>query len=136
MTWRTRLDHAAIPPGHELHGVFLEPIGDEGGPRSTVCIQIPETTAVEVQHAFETAARFQMRVVITPTPPSRPPNSPASARASCRCTAASPSSAPRPMRSGRCHERGERGRVLTNRPLPMQGRAMSALPPTSDIGVG
>jgi hypothetical protein len=27
-------------------------------------IQVPEASAVEVQHAFETAARFQMRVVI------------------------------------------------------------------------
>lgn len=64
MIWRTKLDHPAIPPGHELHGVFLEPIGDEGGPRSTVCIQIPELTAGEIEHAIATAARFQTRVVI------------------------------------------------------------------------
>jgi hypothetical protein len=64
MIWSTRLHHPAIPPGHELHGVFLDPVGDEGGPRSTVVIQIPETTAVEIEHAFTTAARFQMRVVI------------------------------------------------------------------------
>jgi|HubBroStandDraft_6_1064221.scaffolds.fasta_scaffold648865_2 hypothetical protein len=63
-SWRTKLDHPEIPHGHELHGVFLDPIGDEGGPRSTVCLQIPEATTVEIEHAFTTAARFQMRVVI------------------------------------------------------------------------
>ncbi len=63
-SWRTKLDHPAIPPGHELHGVFLEPVSDEGAPRSTVCLQIPEATAGEIEHAFATAARFQTRVVI------------------------------------------------------------------------
>jgi hypothetical protein len=61
-SWRTKLADPA--PGHEVHCVFLQPIGDDGGPRSTVCIQIPEATAGEIEHAFTTAARFQMRVVI------------------------------------------------------------------------
>jgi hypothetical protein len=64
MTWRTKLNHPAIPPGQELHAVFLEPIGDQGGPRPCVVIQIPEATAGEIEHAFTTAARFQTRVVI------------------------------------------------------------------------
>jgi hypothetical protein len=68
-SWRTRLDHPAIPPGRELHAAYFEPVGDEGGPRSTVVIQVPEASAVEVQHAFMTAARFQTRVLIlTDTP--------------------------------------------------------------------
>jgi hypothetical protein len=64
MIWRTKINHPAIPPGHEVHGVFLEPIGDEGGARPCVAIQIPEASAGEIQHPFTTAARFQTRVVI------------------------------------------------------------------------
>jgi hypothetical protein len=64
MIWRTKLDHPAIPPGQELHAVFLEPIGDQGGACSTIALQVPEATEREVGHAFTTAARFQMRMVI------------------------------------------------------------------------
>jgi hypothetical protein len=63
-SWRTKIDHSAIPPGQELHAVFFEPFDDTADARPCVAIQIPEASPGEIQEAFAMAAKLRTRVVI------------------------------------------------------------------------
>jgi hypothetical protein len=63
--WATRLDpnYTGRFGCRELHGVFLMPKEDDGGPRDVVVLQIPETSDELFVGAMEMATQGRARVV-------------------------------------------------------------------------
>lgn len=62
--WRTRMDaaleaHCGVT---EAHGVFFQPISDQGGIRTAIVVNIPETPNAKVTEAMALATQTNARM--------------------------------------------------------------------------